>query len=146
MKRILFVDDEPAMLDALRGRLHRLRDKWEMTFVESGPRALVEMEQKPADVVVTDMRMPGMDGAQLLMIVRQRWPQAVRIVLSGYAEQAHVMRLVPVAHQFVSKPCDTHELERDIDRCLDLVRREMRPVMPVFREFYPSASLRASPP
>lgn len=120
MKRILFVDDEPAMLDALRGRLHRLRDKWEMTFVESGPRALVEMEQRPADVVVTDMRMPGMDGAQLLMIVSQRWPQAVRIVLSGYAEQAHIMRLVPVAHQFVSKPCDTHELERDIDRCLNL--------------------------
>lgn len=120
MKRILFVDDEPALLDALRGRLHRLRDKWDMVFVESGARAMVEMERSPSDVVVTDMRMPGMDGAQLLTIVSQRWPQAVRIVLSGDAEQGQVMRLVPVAHQFVSKPCDTQELERSIDRCLGL--------------------------
>ena len=120
MKRIVFVDDEPALLDALRSRLHRLRGKWEMIFVESAARAIAEMEQKPADVVVSDMRMPGVDGAQLLTTVSQRWPQAVRIVLSGDAEQVQVMRLVPIAHQFVSKPCDTQELERTIDRCLSL--------------------------
>ena len=127
MTRILFVDDEAALLDALRGRLHRMRSKWEMVFVESGARAVTEMQERPADVVVTDMRMPGMDGAQLLAIVSQRWPQAVRIVLSGDAEQGQVMRLVPVAHQFVSKPCDTQELERSIDRCLSLQALLERP-------------------
>jgi len=118
MKRILFVDDEPAVLAGLRTRLHRLHTKWEMQFVESGAVAIERMQERPCDVIVTDMRMPGMDGAKLLGIVNERWPETVRIVLSGYAELQQTVRLVSVAHQYLSKPCQPQQLENVIDRCL----------------------------
>jgi HD-like signal output (HDOD) protein len=119
-KRILFVDDEAPVLNGLRVRLHRLRNKWDMQFAESGTLAIAALEATHFDVVVTDMRMPGMDGAELLRIVRDRWPDTVRIVLSGYAELQQVMRLVPYAHQYFSKPCEAGQLENLIDRCLRL--------------------------
>src|SRR3569833_1087825 len=119
-KRILFVDDEAPLLNGLRVRLHRLRDKWDMHFVESGALALQVLEGSHCDVVVTDMRMPGMDGAELLRIVRDRWPDTLRIVLSGYSEAQQVVRLVPCAHQYYNKPCEAGQLENLIDRCLQL--------------------------
>jgi len=119
-KRILFVDDDAPILNGLRVRLHRLRDKWDMQFVTSGAEAVETLGSSHYDVVVTDMRMPGMDGAELLSIVRDRWPDTVRIVLSGYAELQQVVRLVPYAHQYFSKPCEAGQLENLIDRCLRL--------------------------
>ena len=127
MKRILFVDDEPAILDGLRQRLYRARSTWEMGFVTSGALAIEELEREPYDVIVSDMRMPSMDGAQLLTIVSERWPQTIRIVLSGYSEQMHVIRLVPVAHQYLTKPCLPERLEKVIHRCIqlhDLLQKE----------------------
>ena len=109
-QRVLIVDDEPALLDGLRGRLRGLRSRWEMVFVESGSRGITEMELNPADVVIADMRMPGMDGTELLTTVRDRWPETVRIVLSGYAEEEQSARLLTVAHQYLSKPCDTQHI------------------------------------
>ena len=120
MKHILFVDDDAAVLNGLKVRLHRLRTKWDMHFAESGAQAVTNLERNHFDVVVTDMRMPGMDGAELLRIVRERWPDAIRIVLSGYAELQQVMRLVPYAHQYYSKPCEAGQLENLIERCLQL--------------------------
>lgn len=118
MKRILFVDDEAPVLEGLRTRLHRLHTKWDMEFVECGALAIARMEANPHDVIVTDMRMPVMDGARLLGTVSERWPQTVRIVLSGYAELDQTVRLVPFAHQYLSKPCQPQQLENVIDRCL----------------------------
>lgn len=120
MKRILFVDDEPALLEGLRRRLYRAQSKWEMTFVANAALAVEELESKPCDVIVTDMRMARMDGAQLLEIASERSPQTIRIVLSGYSEERHVMRLVPLAHQYVSKPCEPDRLEQVIERCVQL--------------------------
>jgi putative nucleotidyltransferase with HDIG domain len=118
MKNILFVDDEQPVLDGLRSRLHRLHTKWSMEFVNSGAQAIERMQTRPYDVIVTDMRMPAMDGAKLLEIVSVRWPQAIRIVLSGYSELDQTARLVPLAHQYLSKPCQPQQLENVIDRCL----------------------------
>jgi len=118
MKRVLFVDDEQPVLDALRLRLHRQASKWEMTFVDSGALALEKMREHPYDVIVTDMRMPTLDGAQLLQSVGTGWPETIRIVLSGYSELEQTVRLVPFAHQYLSKPCQPHQLENVIDRCL----------------------------
>jgi putative nucleotidyltransferase with HDIG domain len=118
MKTILFVDDEPPVLDGLRSRLRRLRTKWSMEFVNSGALALERMQMCPCDVIVTDMRMPAMDGAMLLEIVGKRWPQTIRIVLSGYTDLKQTIRLVPIAHQYLSKPCEPQQLENVIDRCL----------------------------
>jgi putative nucleotidyltransferase with HDIG domain len=126
VKRILFVDDEPPVLEGLRTRLHKLHTKWSMTFVDSGATAIERMQERPYDVIVSDMRMPGMDGAKLLEIVSGRWPETIRIVLSGYAELQQTVRLVPFAHQYLSKPCQPQQLENVIDRCLllhDLLNR-----------------------
>jgi len=120
MTRILFVDDDLRFLEALRVGLLPRADTWGMTFVESGARALEELERAPHDVLVADVRMPGMDGAQLLRTVRERWPDTVRIVLSGAADLGDVVRLLPVAHQYLSKPCLARQLEEVIERSLDL--------------------------
>jgi len=66
MKNILFVDDEPVLLDGLRRSLRSMRNEWSITFAGSGEEALKVLEKAPFDVVVSDMRMPKMDGAQLL--------------------------------------------------------------------------------
>ena len=87
----------------------------------SGAAALEELEAQPYDVVVSDMRMPGMDGATLLGRVRDLQPHTVRIILSGYAEVDMVARAAPVAHRFMAKPCDTQELARVVERSCALV-------------------------
>jgi putative nucleotidyltransferase with HDIG domain len=129
MKSVLFVDDDVQLLQGLRMRLHRLRTKWEMHFVESGRLALEAMERRPYDVIVSDQRMPEMDGATLLQEVLKRWPRTVRIVLSGYAELDQTVRLVPVAHQYICKPCEPNLLENVIERCLALEALLDRPAL-----------------
>jgi HD-like signal output (HDOD) protein len=119
-KRILFVDDEPALLDGLRGRLRGLRSRWEMVFVENASRALTEIEHRPFDVVVSDMRMPNIDGAQLLATIAERWPATIRIVLSGHVQEEQSARVLTSAHQFLSKPCTAQQLENVIERCMSL--------------------------
>jgi len=120
MKSLLFVDDEPRVLQGLQRQLHSMRNEWEMNFVESGPQALKLMATTSVDVIVTDMVMPGMDGAQLLMEVMKRHPHTVRLVLSGHADREAVLRLVGPAHQYLSKPCNAEELRAAISRALAL--------------------------
>ena len=120
MKRILFVDDEVAVLDGLRDRLRKQRREWEMVFALGGQAALAECAKGPFDVVVSDMRMPGMDGAALLRCIKDAYPTTVRIVLSGHAEREAVVRALPVAHQYMSKPCDSEQLRSVISRACAL--------------------------
>lgn len=110
MKRILFVDDEQKILDGLRRMLRPQRRQWETTFVSSGQEALATLACAPFDVVVSDMRMPGMDGAQLLNEVRKQYPHIVRIVLSGQSDQETLLRSVRSTHQYLSKPCNPDAL------------------------------------
>jgi HD-like signal output (HDOD) protein/CheY-like chemotaxis protein len=116
VKRILFVDDEPQVLDGLRDLLRRQRHEWEMVFAPSGAAALRELEAAPFDIVVSDMRMPEMDGATLLAIVQQRFPESIRIVHSGPTALDAALRTVPVAHQCLAKPCNREDLRRAIER------------------------------
>lgn len=120
MRRILFVDDEPNILHGLGRMLHGMRGDWDMAFAESGPEALAYLADAPFDVIVTDMRMPGMDGAQLLEEVAARHPRVVRIVLSGQCNEATVFRLVKVTHQYLSKPCDPAALKATVARACAL--------------------------
>ncbi len=120
MKRVLFVDDEVRILDGLRRMLRPMRDEWEMAFAPSGQVAIDLMAESPFDVIVSDMRMPGMDGAFLLEQVRERYPAVIRIVLSGHTEMATALRVVPIAHQFLAKPCDARMLRLAIERACHL--------------------------
>src|SRR6266536_3212162 len=118
--RVLFIDDDPSLLDGLRNVLRRQRKEWDMVFSVGGEAALAELEREPADVVVSDMRMPGMDGAELLERVKELYPSTARIVLSGHAELEAAVRALPVAHQYLSKPFDADQLISVINRTTSL--------------------------
>ncbi len=111
-KRILFVDDEPRVLQGIQRGLRGMRAEWETEFANSGAEALETMAQAPFDVVITDMRMPGMDGAQLLDLVKAKFPRTVRIILSGQSDRETILRSVGPSHQYLSKPCDLDELKQ----------------------------------
>ena len=118
--RILFVDDEPRIIQGLRRMLHKVGWDWKMKFTNNGPEALILLDREPFDVIVTDMRMPGMDGAELLAEVQRRHPHMVRIVLSGLSSHEMVIRAAGSAHQFLQKPCEPELLKRAIIRVCTL--------------------------
>lgn len=119
-RRILFVDDEKAILDGLQAMLRPQRREWEMSFVLGGPAALEEVKRSTFDVVVTDMRMPVLSGAELLQWVKDLQPQAVRLVLSGQTDSETAMKTVFTAHQFIAKPCEADKLRATVKRACDL--------------------------
>ncbi len=119
-QRILFVDDEPNVLSGLQRMLRPMREEWDMVFAESGAKALEAMAQEAFDVIVSDMRMPEMNGAQLLRETMKRYPATVRIVLSGHADRELVNQCVGVAHQYISKPCDPGQLKSLIQNATSL--------------------------
>jgi HD-like signal output (HDOD) protein/CheY-like chemotaxis protein len=116
VKRILFVDDESSILDGIRRSLYADRGRWDMRFVVGGEAALHACETDSFDVVVSDMRMPGMDGATLLGHIRDRFPNTARMILSGFSDAALATRAVSVAHRFLAKPCVASELHAAIER------------------------------
>lgn len=104
--KILIVDDEPLILEGLERLLYQVGDAtWEVSIATSGRAALASLVAMPADVVISDMRMPEMSGPALLEEVHTRWPETIRIILSGEADEASSLRAVPHAHQFIAKPC-----------------------------------------
>jgi HD-like signal output (HDOD) protein len=110
-QQILFVDDEPMVLQGLQRILRPLRGEWDMVFAEGGAQALEFMATHAFDVIISDMRMPGMNGAELLKEVMRHYPTTVRMVLSGHADKDLVSQCVGVAHQYMSKPCDPDQLK-----------------------------------
>ncbi len=120
MKNILFVDDEPRVLAGMQRQFHVFRGEWTMRYAGSGAEALGLLAEAPADVLVTDMMMPGMDGAQLLEQVLKCHPNTIRIVLSGQTSDESVLRLVCPAHQFLVKPCEPRQLRDTITHAFAL--------------------------
>jgi putative nucleotidyltransferase with HDIG domain len=120
MKRILFVDDEPHVLEGLRDLLRSRRNKWEMVFACGAETALKVLDEQPFDVIVSDLRMPGIYGLTFLWRVQEDYPDTIRIVLSGHAELDTALRAIRVAHQFLCKPCNADVLENAIERACNL--------------------------
>ena len=116
LPRILFVDDDNNLIQGLKRSLRNQSRGWEMVFCTEATEALVKMQETCFDVVVSDMRMPQMDGAQLLSEVSEKCPSSVRFVLSGQADDQTILRCLPVAHQHIAKPCDVEGLINKIDR------------------------------
>ena len=120
MKRVLFVDDEVFVLDGLKRMLRRMRTQWEMDFVDSGEAALQMMAQKEFDVIVSDMRMPNMNGAELLNEVKDLHPNTIRFILSGYSDKDLILKSLDSTHQYLAKPCDPETLKTRILRATSL--------------------------
>lgn len=119
-KRILFVDDEPQVLQGLRRMLHGQTREWELHFATGGEEALELMAATPMDVIVSDMRMPGMDGVRLLGEVKRLYPNTARVALSGHMNEGMILASTKVAHQYLTKPCSADTLVSVIQRILAL--------------------------
>ena len=107
---VLLVDDEPAVVDALRRRLRSLRKGWNVLTASGGSAAVAVLETQTVDAVVTDMRMPGMNGLAVLERTRELQPNALRIVLSGQIEPANAEATRAVAHHCLTKPCSVETI------------------------------------
>jgi HD-like signal output (HDOD) protein len=124
---IVFVDDEQRILDGLRRQLRANRRSWDMRFATSGAEALQMLETRPADIIVTDMRMPGMNGGELLRLVLQKYPQMTRIVLSGQTDQTELLRDLACIHQYLQKPCEPPQICHAIERTFALAKQFQKP-------------------
>jgi HD-like signal output (HDOD) protein len=116
MKRVLFVDDEMFLLQALQRMLRPMCLEWEMVFCQTGAAALEAFAVKSFDVVVTDMKMPGMDGATLLRAVARLNPNTVRIGISGQTDPRQIPGCIDITHKFLTKPCAAADLVATVER------------------------------
>lgn len=119
-KKILFVDDDQSLLDGLRRALHNERSQWDMHFVPSGEEALALMAKQKFDALITDMRMPGIDGVQLLSEAIHLYPDMIRFILSGHSNDDTTLQSVKSAHQFFPKPCNIDSLKAALVRSFSL--------------------------
>ena len=115
---VLLVDDEAAVLEGLEYQLRPMREQWRMQFVLGGPAAVAALDSAPFDVVVSDMRMPAVDGLAVLERARTRHPDAIRLILSGEVGPVSLDRLLATAHQVLTKPCPPPRLRSTIERAL----------------------------
>jgi len=119
-KRILFVDDEPLVLNGLQRTLRKMRNVWDITFANSAAEAMQILDRNPMDVIISDMKMPEMDGSQLLAQVKKRHPHIVRLILSGHVGQETTIQSIQYAHQCLSKPCDVELLKQTLSKLFAL--------------------------
>jgi len=116
MTRVLFVDDEPLVLRSLERALRVHKLPWDTRFVHSAGAALDLLAREPFDVVITDLRMPDVDGVELLTEVRRAYPGIARLVLSGQVGTEECLRVMTVAHQCFAKPCNAAALRQVVQR------------------------------
>lgn len=129
MPSVLFVDDEPLVLRALGRMMRPMQSDFDAVFAANGVEALDQLAAKPIDVLVSDMRMPGMDGAALLAQVQQHFPATARVILSGYAQDETLLRAIPVSHRFLAKPLQPAELKLVLYRTIALHKLLESPAM-----------------
>jgi two-component system, NtrC family, response regulator HupR/HoxA len=108
-RTVLFVDDEAQILGSLRRGL--IDEPYNSLFANSGKEALKMMEESEVHVLVTDMRMPEMSGLELLKIAKERYPQTVRIVLSGYTQVSTLLTAINQGEifKYITKPWKLEE-------------------------------------
>src|SRR6266849_3031439 len=117
-RRILFVDDEAQALQALEQALAGKREDWELLFASSGAQALELLGLEPCHVILADMHMPGMNGADLLKEVCQPYPKTIRFIVSTAADREFISQFSGDMHQFLAKPCDAETLISTLERTL----------------------------
>lgn len=113
--KILFVDDEPNVLNSLKRLFHPNKIYWDMDFAHGGQSALELLKNKEYDVVISDMFMPDLDGAELLKWICENTPGTMRFILSGYSDLELVKKTLVPAHKFFHKPCPKEKIEKEIN-------------------------------
>jgi DNA-binding NtrC family response regulator len=118
MSSILFVDDDPEVISSTRRLLYYRHKDWQVQFAQSATQAMDILNHGKVDVIVSDIRMPGIDGIQFLTTAKEKWPQTVRIVLSGHSNYDSSLQASGVVHQFLIKPCPIDEMVTTIEKAL----------------------------
>lgn len=116
---VLCVDDETSIRNALRRVF--LDDGWELHFADCGESGLKVIREREVDLVLSDFRMPGMDGVEFLKAVKEIRPDCMRIVLSGYADIKLIVSALNEGevYRFIAKPWNEGELQHNIRKALD---------------------------
>ncbi len=122
-KRLLVVDDERSVLDGLRRILYRRKNEWKLEFVSNARDALSAMRTHHYDIVISDLKMPGMNGVVFLEKVKRKYPNTIRFMLSGYNDKKLIDRAVRCVHRFIPKPCQPGTIETMIDQAFALRSR-----------------------
>jgi HD-like signal output (HDOD) protein len=120
---VLFVDDEPRVLEGLERMMFDVAEDWIIETACGGQEALKKLAAGVFHVVVSDMRMPGMDGATLLTKVAESYPHTIRVILSGQTAEEAKLRAACVAHRFLGKPCAAETIYEVIRRTHQLAGR-----------------------
>jgi len=125
-KRILFVETNPLLLQVYAAMLNDERAIWEVATASDAREALNLMENGPFDVVVSDMRLNGTSGIELITQIQDKYPKCSRIVLAGYSDQEEFARSLDATHQFLAKPFDVKALKGTLARIggLDVFLKE----------------------
>ncbi len=113
---ILFVDDDNDILLGYKNMLFTMRKKWDLYLATSVSKALEILNTNHIDILISDLKMPGLDGNDLLNIVKDKWPNIIRIALSAQQDYSQIVYTTQNAHQFLSKPCDATTLKSKIQR------------------------------
>ncbi|MBN2041907.1 MAG: response regulator [Spirochaetes bacterium] len=116
MVKILFVDDDENLLNALKRMLRKKIKEWNMAFVLSAQEALNHLENDRCQVVVSDYKMPGMNGLDLFVKIKEKYPEIKRIILSGQSEAEIFDKAKEIAHEYITKPCSPDELVSIIEK------------------------------
>lgn len=124
--RVLLVDDEENILRSLKRVLRR--EPYEVVTAETGDAAIEVLENERVDLIISDARMPGMDGPTLLSNARRRWPWIIRILLTGFADMNSTIKAINDGqiYQYISKPWDDDELRTIIRQALAFQYSERR--------------------
>lgn len=117
-RNVLFVDDDTNMLDSLKRALHQYSRDWHVVFLESGQKAIEHLSSHPCDIVVTDYKMPDMNGLELLKQVMKDYPGVKRVLLTGQSESETYDHSKGIVHEYIAKPCDWKELVERLESLL----------------------------
>ena len=126
MTKVLVVDDDENLRDGLKRGLHGAAPGWDVTFARDGEAALSELTRQSYDVLVTDVDMPRMNGADLLSEVAKRAPNVMRVVISGRYDSLTTYSMTSCSHMFLAKPFRISRMIDMIDSALVVHRFELR--------------------
>ena len=116
MNSVLFVDDEPLMRELYRNLARELGPDFRVQTVSGGAEALQLLEKQPVDILVSDLAMPEMTGGEFLTTVERLYPETMRVVISGVADELAVARCLMYGHRYFQKPLDIKEIANVVRR------------------------------
>lgn len=117
---ILFVDNNENALSGMKRMLYSTKEEWNVFFANSRDTAIEIFEKKPIDVIISDIRMPGIDGNHFLKEVKEKYPKTIRITLSGYANDTLALKNSKIVHQSLIKPTNLQKIKNIIERTIEL--------------------------